>query len=123
MIGHPKTFNQRSELMNQDITRIGIDLAKNIFQVCATNAAGKVVFNQTVKRAKLTALMANQNPCEVVLEACATANYWARVFQHKDTALSLSIQLMSAPTSRPIRMMRQMQRPYVKQLPGLVCAL
>ncbi len=66
--------------MKQDITRIGIDLAKNIFQVCATNAAGKVISNHTVKRAKLAEALANHKPCEVVLEACATSNYWARVF-------------------------------------------
>ncbi len=83
--------------MKQDITRIGIDLAKNIFQVCATNAAGKVISNKTVKRAKLTILMANQKPCEVILEACATSNYWARVF----SAQGHSVKLIHPAYVRP----------------------
>jgi len=66
--------------MNQNITRVGIDLAKNIFQVCAVDKRGKVIFNQTVKRAKLKMFVANLPSCEVVLESCASSNYWHRVF-------------------------------------------
>jgi transposase len=66
--------------MKQDITRIGIDLAKNIFQVCATNSDGKVIYNKTIKRAKLATFLANHPHCEVIMEACATSNYWTRLF-------------------------------------------
>ena len=66
--------------MNQNITRVGIDLAKNIFQVCAVNKRGKVHFNKTLKRHQLTSFMANLSACEVILESCASSNYWARVF-------------------------------------------
>ncbi|MFT5261071.1 MAG: transposase, partial [Gammaproteobacteria bacterium] len=55
--------------MKQDITRIGIDLAKNIFQVCATNSDGKVIYNKTIKRAKLATFLANHPHCEVIMEA------------------------------------------------------
>jgi transposase len=41
---------------------------------------GKVVFNRSVKRKDLAEFMANIPACEVILEACATSNYWARVF-------------------------------------------
>lgn len=67
--------------MSQSINRIGIDLAKSVFQICATDASGAVVFNRTVKRAQLSELILHIPPCEVVMEACATSNYWARVFQ------------------------------------------
>lgn len=67
--------------MNQNITRVGIDLAKNIFQVCAVNQHGKVVFNKTIKRANLLAFIANMPTCEIILEACASSNYWANQFQ------------------------------------------
>jgi len=49
----------RSEPMSQNITRVGIDLAKNIFQVCAVDQHGKVVFNKTIKRPKLKEFIAN----------------------------------------------------------------
>lgn len=67
--------------MSQSISRIGIDLAKNIFQVCAVDAQGKVLFNKTVSRPKLSALMAQWQPTEVVMEACASAHHWTRVFE------------------------------------------
>ena len=66
--------------MSQNITRVGIDLAKNIFQICAVNARGQVLFNKTIKRPKLKEFMVNLPSCEVVLESCASSNYWYRVF-------------------------------------------
>ena len=75
--------------MSQNITRIGIDLAKNVFQVCATNKHGKVIFNKAVKRKKLPLLLAKQAPCEVVMEACAGSNYWYRVFSSYDHKVKL----------------------------------
>ena len=66
--------------MNQNISRVGIDLAKNIFQVCAVDVRGNVLFNKTVKRADLKAFVANIPACEVILESCASSNYWYRVF-------------------------------------------
>lgn len=66
--------------MSQNITRVGIDLAKNIFQVCAVNHRGKVLFNKTLKRHQLASFVANLPACEVILESCASSNYWARVF-------------------------------------------
>ncbi len=67
--------------MSQTITRIGIDLAKNTFQVCAVNQRGQVIFNKAVKRAALADLIARTERCEVILEACASAHYWTRVFK------------------------------------------
>lgn len=66
--------------MEQSITRIGIDLAKHVFQVCAAGRRGTVIFNKPVSRQKLIELMAQQPPCEVVMEACASAHHWVRVF-------------------------------------------
>ncbi len=65
-----------------NITTLGIDLAKNIFQLCGVDAAGKKVFNITVKREKLLKFMVNLPRCEVVMEACGSANYLARVFEN-----------------------------------------
>lgn len=61
-------------------TRIGIDLAKNIFQLCLSDAHGGVIKNIRLKRPDLLPFIAQQSPCEIILEACATSNYWARQF-------------------------------------------
>ena len=66
--------------MTNTITRIGIDLAKNIFQVCAVTQHGHIVFNKTVKRKDLSSFVANIPSCEVAMESCASSNYWAQVF-------------------------------------------
>ena len=60
---------------------IGIDLAKNVFQVCGINQAGKVVFNRSVSRAKLATTMAVFEPTTVAMEACASGQYWGRNFE------------------------------------------
>jgi transposase len=63
------------------ITLIGIDLAKNVFQVCGVNQAGKSVFNRAVKRAQLLSFLAQHPAVEVAMEACSGSNYWGRTLQ------------------------------------------
>lgn len=60
---------------------IGIDLAKNIFQVCALNQAGKVIFNKSIRRKHLISQIQNLEPTLIAMEACASANYWGRCFE------------------------------------------
>ena len=60
---------------------IGIDLAKNVFQICGVNQAGKVQFNKKVKRAKLRAFVAQLEPTTIAMEACYSAHYWSREFE------------------------------------------
>ena len=60
---------------------IGIDLAKNIFQICALNQAGKVIFNKSVRRKHLILQLQNFDPTIIAMEACASANYWGRCFE------------------------------------------
>lgn len=64
-----------------NVTTIGVDLAKDVFQLCGVNASGKIEFNKGMKRAKLASFVAKLSGCEIVMEACGSANYWARVFQ------------------------------------------
>lgn len=63
-----------------DIRIIGIDLAKNTFQLCALDTQQRVVFNRAVSRSKLAATLAQQPPCLVAMEACSSAHYWGRLF-------------------------------------------
>ena len=57
---------------------IGLDLAKNVFQVHGADEAGAVVFRIKLRRDKLLAFFADHPPCVVAMEACASSNHWAR---------------------------------------------
>lgn len=60
------------------ITRVGIDLAKNVMQIHAVDHAGRVVLRKTITREKFLSWFANLPRCRVAMEACSTAHYWAR---------------------------------------------
>lgn len=62
------------------IKLLGIDLAKNVFQLCALNQANKVLFNRTVRRAQLHSTVARLEPTTIAMEACSSAHYWGRTF-------------------------------------------
>ena len=57
---------------------IGLDLAKQVFQVHGADAAGHVVFRKRLVRAKVLEFFVAQPPCMVALEACGGAHHWAR---------------------------------------------
>jgi len=61
-----------------NITTIGLDLAKTVFQVHGVDANGKVALRKQLKRPQVLAFFANLRPCLIGLEACAGAHYWAR---------------------------------------------
>lgn len=60
------------------ITTIGLDLAKNIFQVHGITADGTVAFNRPIRRAQLLKFFKKQPPCLVGMEACSSSHFWAR---------------------------------------------
>lgn len=61
-----------------DITTIGIDLAKHVFQLHGVDEAGNVVVCRRLRRSQLAAFFAHIPPCRVGMEACGTAHFWAR---------------------------------------------
>lgn len=61
-----------------DVATIGLDIAKNIFQVYGADAEGRPVFNRTLRRAELLPFLEKLQPCLVGMEACATAQHWGR---------------------------------------------
>ena len=63
--------------MNEVIT-IGVDLAKNVFQIHGVDAEGSVVFRRQLRRSRMLPFFKKQPPCLVGMEACATAHHWAR---------------------------------------------
>ena len=62
----------------KEITTIGLDLAKNVFQVHGVDESGRVVVRKQLRRAQVLGFFAGLPRCVVGLEACATAHYWAR---------------------------------------------
>ena len=61
-----------------DITTIGLDLAKSIFQVHGVDANGRVVIRKSLRRAQMLPFFARLPSCLVGMEACGTSHYWAR---------------------------------------------
>lgn len=58
------------------ITTVGIDLAKTIFQIHAVDAAGCVIVQKALKRRDLITFFAKLRPCLVGIEACGTSHHW-----------------------------------------------
>lgn len=82
------------------ITTIGIDLAKNVFQIHGSNEKGKKVFNKSLKRHQVLPFFIQLPPCLIGMVACSSAHFWARKLQD----MGHTVKLM-AP---------QFVKPYVK---------
>ena len=82
------------------ITTLGIDLAKNVFQIHGVDELGKVIVKKQLKRDQLAAYLVNLPPCLIGMEACGGAHHWAR----KLMSFGHTVRLM-AP---------QFVKPYVK---------
>jgi len=61
-----------------EITTIGLDLAKNVFQVHGVDETGTVVVVKQLRRGQVIGFFASLPPCLIGMEACATAHHWAR---------------------------------------------
>jgi transposase len=64
-----------------EVSIIGVDIAKSVFQVHGVDADSTVVIRKRISRLKVLEFFANLPPCLVGLEACATAHQWAREFK------------------------------------------
>ena len=62
----------------EQVTTIGLDLAKNVFQVHGIDAVGKVLVRRQLRRGDVLRFFGGLSPCLVGMEACATAHHWAR---------------------------------------------
>ena len=80
-----------------DITTIGFDLAKTVFQVHGADGEGRAVLRRKLGRGKVLAFFAGLPACLVGMEACASAHYWARELQ----ALGHEVRLIPPQYVRP----------------------
>ncbi len=81
----------------QEFIRIGVDLAKNYFQVHALRAEGGPAVRRKLHRCKFRAYFAEIAPCVIGMEACGSAHYWAREF----TAMGHEVRLIPPAYVKP----------------------
>lgn len=82
------------------ITTIGIDLAKNVFQIHGIDVHGKPILRRQLRRNEIAKFFANLDPCLIGMEACGSSHHWAR----KLSEFGHTVKLMSP----------QFVKPYVK---------
>lgn len=80
-----------------EVTIVGLDLAKRVFQVHGATADGKVAFRKKLSRGQVLVFFADMPPCVVAMEACATAHYWAREI----SALGHTVRLVPPAYVKP----------------------
>jgi transposase len=71
-------FEERRNTMQ--IVRIGLDLAKNVFEVHGVDARDEAILRKTLRRDAVAQFFADLPPCVVGMEACSGSHYWAKVF-------------------------------------------
>jgi hypothetical protein len=79
------------------ITTVGIDLAKNVFQIHGVDQRDKVVVRKRLRRHQVLTYFAQLTPCLVGMEACGGAHYWARKLQ----AQGHTVKLMAPQFVKP----------------------
>ena len=61
-----------------EITTVGLDLAKNVFQAHWADASGRAVLRRRLRRDQVLAFFSQREPCIVAMEACGGAHFWDR---------------------------------------------
>ena len=80
-----------------EVSTIGLDLAKNVFQVHGVDGLGETVIRRQIRRRQVLPLFKKLPPCLVGIEACATSHYWARELD----ALGHEVRIMPANYVKP----------------------
>lgn len=109
----------------KEITTIGLDLAKQVFQVHGADAQGETVFNRKLRRAEVLPFFEKLPPCIVGMEACGGAYHWAREIG----ALGHEVRILPAQYVKPfvtrgktdagdaIAISQAMKRPDIRSVP------
>jgi transposase len=80
-----------------EVTTIGLDIAKSVFQVHGVDANGKVIVRRQIKRRYVLAFFQKLSPCLVGIEACASSHHWSRELK----ALGHRVRLMPPAYVKP----------------------
>ena len=79
------------------VTRVGLDLAKRVFQVHAVDAKGEIVVARKLTRSQLILFFAELPPCVVAMEACSSAHHWGQAL----IALGHEVRLLPPAHVKP----------------------
>src|SRR5881394_2401659 len=110
--------HQEREPSMSEITTIGLDLAKHVFQVHGVDAQGTTVLRKRLRRGQVLAFFSRIPRCVVGLEACATGHYWARELG----ALGHEVRLMPAQYVKAYIKRNKHDAADARML-GIICAL
>jgi transposase len=91
------SFKQKRRVHMRNIKTLGIDLAKNVFQLHGIDAKGRCVLRKRLSRSQLIEFVANLATCTIAIEACTGAHYWARLF----TARGHTVKMMAPQFVKP----------------------
>ena len=80
-------------------TTIGVDLAKNVFEIAVAGSDWKISERHRLNRAKFSMFFVQRAPCRVLMEACGSAHHWAR----KIAACGHQVELLPAQYVRACR--------------------
>jgi transposase len=80
-----------------EVSIIGLDLAKNVFQMHGADASGAVLFRKKLRRDQVLKFLAAQPACTVAMEACASSHFWAREI----TRLGHEVRLIAPDYVKP----------------------
>ncbi len=106
-----------------EIKRVGVDLAKNAFQLHGADRKGKTVWTRKLSRGKwLRVLYETVKPgTEIGMEACAGAHHWARLLTHRGYAVKIIPPQFVTPFVKLTRTMPMMHRRSVRQWVDPIC--
>ncbi len=93
--------HEQKEPSVMNVSTVGLDLAKNVFQIHAIDDAGEVIVRRSLRRRQVMPFFGKLEPCLIGVEACGTSHFWARELK----ALGHEVKLMP-----PIYV-----KPYVKR--------
>ena len=103
------------------VTRIGLDIAKQIFELHGVDRRGRMVVRKTLRRERVLEYFSQLPACEVALEACGGAHYWHREL----SKLGHSVRLLPTHKVKPYldgNKKPTMRRRSVKRAAAPVCA-
>ncbi len=72
-----------------NISMLGIDIAKNVFQLHGVDSSGKTVLKIRLSREKLLPFITKTDSCLIIMEACGSSNYWSRQFMARGHLVKL----------------------------------
>ena len=107
----------------KEVSIVGLDLAKRVFQVHGAAADGSVIFRKKLGRAQFLAFLAKLPVCTVAMEACATSHFWGRKIEKLGHAVRLIPPIYVKPFVKRQKTTRRTRRRSLRRRRGRQCGL